>query len=242
MTGTRICSIPLKTSVRMAGVGALESGRGHVRAHEPRGRRRRHVLRPRHRAAQHEAAAARAAQQRGQHGQQGAAQPADVAARPRAERLLPEPRGAEPGHRQRTAGLGQLERHPAAERVAGHVHATHAELVEEGRHRGGEHPRRGLSAVAELRRRAEARQVDRDHVALAREALQHRLPDHQLGAERMDQHERLAVPAADVVQHRVQFPARADAGARDGAAERKPGAASTVCTAPMRRSRKPPSQ
>ena len=48
--------------------------------------------------------------------------------------------------------------------------------------------------------RAEAGQVDRDHVALARQAVQHRLPDDQLGAERMDQHERLAAAAAHVVQ------------------------------------------
>ena len=150
VTGTRICSTPRRPrrawrwlapskpgevtyerTSRAAAGGGTRSGR----ATEPRSSRRR----PR---------ALRSSA--GSSGQQRAAEPADVAARPRAERLLPEPRGAEPGHRQRTAGLGQLERHPAAERVAGHVHA------DPGRARRGRPPprRRAPAAWAERRWRA----------------------------------------------------------------------------------------
>ena len=46
------------------------------------------------------------------------------------------------------------------------------------------------------RRLAEARHVERDHLALGREALEHRVPHVPVGAEGVQQHERRAAPDA----------------------------------------------
>ncbi len=48
---------------------------------------------------------------------------------------------------------------------------------------------------------AEARQVERDDVALAAKALEHRAPDLPLAADPVDEDERLAGPLPDVVEH-----------------------------------------
>ena len=175
----------------------------------------------------------RAAEQDRQHGQQRAAEPADVGARPRAERPLPEPGRAQPGHRQRAPRLAPA-RAPPSRRASCRPRGRRRRRARRGRRR----PRRrapagvGCDAVRQRRRRAEARQVDRDHVALARQPVEHRLPDDQLAAERMDQDERLAAPAAHVVQH--------DAAAQRCRTPRRPPAARW--TSPIRRSAKPPSQ
>jgi len=191
------------------GVRGLVAGRGQVRAHQPRGRLGGHALGVGHRPAQHQLPPVRGAQQGWQHRQQPPPERARVATRPGPERSRPQPRGAEPGDRQRAPRLGQLQRDPAAQRVAGHVGTRHAEVVEQGGHGRREHLRGGSVAVAQPGGVAEAGQVDRDHVAVPRQALHHRLPDHQLRPERMNQDERLAAAPAHVVERaRLQVSVR----------------------------------
>ena len=105
-------------------VRALVARRGQVRAHQPRGRLGRHPLGVRHRCHAAPAGAPRscAAASAGPGAACGPCR-ADIAAPARPERPRPQPRRAQPGHRQRPAGLGQLQRHPAAEGVPGHVGA-----------------------------------------------------------------------------------------------------------------------
>ena len=55
---------------------------------------------------------------------------------------------------------------------------------------------------------AEAGHVDGDHVALGGEPLEHGLPHDDVGAERMDQNQRLAPAAADVIERSHPFPSR----------------------------------
>ena len=80
------------------------------------------------------------------------------------------------------------------------MHTIQAEGVEEAPHGRRERLGRGFGAAGQWRRRAKAGQVDGDHVALRREPLEHRLPDDDVGAERVDEEQRLAAPVADVVQ------------------------------------------
>ena len=110
------------------------------------------------------------------------------------------PAGQRPVTEQGAPEPAELEGHPAAERVAGHVHAVEAERVEQATDGGGQRLRGGLGSAGERRRGAEAGQVDGDHVALGGEALHHRLPDHELGPERMDQDERFTPSRPYVVE------------------------------------------
>ena len=138
-------------------VGALEARRGDVGAHEPLGRRRRHQVGLCDRASQNQAPPALAAQQGGHDRHEGAAQTAHIGPGPRPQRPLPKARGAQTGHRQCPSGLGELERDPAAEGVAGDVDSPEAELVEKRGHRAGQHLRGRQRAVLKRRGRAEAR-------------------------------------------------------------------------------------
>ena len=94
----------------------------------------------------------------------------------------------------------------------------------------GEELRRRLGAVRQRGRPAEAGQVDRDHVALAGKQVEQRLPHDELAAERMDEDERLAAAAADVVEHAgAQLRAqRSAARSRRGAGPRYAGPASSA--------------
>ena len=96
----------------------------------------------------------------------------------------------------RAAGQRELERHPAAERVAGDVRALEAELADELRRStraqvGGRRRRDG-------RRAAEARHVDARSLALGGEPVDHRVPHVAVGAERVQEHERPPLPARSI--------------------------------------------
>ena len=83
-----------------------------------------------------------------------------------------------------------------------------------------------LDLVGQRRRRAEARHVEYEHLALSLQQRQHRVPDPAGAAEPVDQQQRLA---------RVRAAARAPA-------HDQPGFANSACTSPIRRSRKPASE
>ena len=150
----------------------------------------------RDRAAERDPAAALAPQQPRQRGAQRAGEPARGGALGR-QRLLPQPRGRDRGHRPCPARQRELERHPAAERVAGHVRAVEAEL---GVDRAGEVGGRGGRG---RRRLAEPGHVDREHLALLREPLDHRVPHVAVGAERVQEHERFTAAGAGEVDQVV---------------------------------------
>jgi len=84
------------------------------------------------------------------------------------------------------------------------VGAREAEVVHQRGDRAGQHARRGRPV--ERRRAAEAGQIDGDHVAVARQALHHRLPHDQLRPERVDQDERVAAAPAQIVQRSLSPP------------------------------------
>ena len=141
VTGTRTSSKPENTSVRIATVRALVARRGHVGAHQPRGRLGRHTLRVRHRARR---TSWRPAQLRSSVGRTGIS--LARCARTSRPRRGPIGRDHSPPctarHRQRPAGLRQLQRHPAAEGVPGHVGARQSEVVDQPADRVRQHPRR----------------------------------------------------------------------------------------------------
>ena len=60
-----------------------------------------------------------------------------------------------------------------------------------------------VGGVLEHRRVAEPGQVDRDDLALAAHAVEHRLPHLPLRADAVDQHERRPAAAADVGEGHV---------------------------------------
>jgi len=100
-------------------------------------------------------------------------------------------------HAARRAAPPQLERDPAAERVADRVRALEAQLLDGGRERLD-----GRRA-AERRRLAEAGQVDRDHLVLAREQRHDGIPDAAVEADAVHQHDRRAASGAGVLEHRA---------------------------------------
>src|ERR671917_2182455 len=104
------------------------------------------------------------------------------------------------GYRASTAAAGELERDPAAERVAREVGAVEAgapHLVLDG---VGERFGSGGDGRGEWRRAPEARQVHRNHVEALLQARQHRPPAAPGVADAVDEHERLAGAAAMVVE------------------------------------------
>ena len=203
VSGTRISRQPGEPPGAHAGVGRLEAGRVGVGAHEPQRGLVRDALRVRDRPAERRAPPALAAQQR-------AAAPGRSArassARGRAlgqQRLRPQPGGRDRRHRAGVAGERELERHPAAERVARDVRPVEPSAsacawmrarASVARASTGASPRSGGDV-------AEARHVDRDHVALGGEPVEHRVPHVAVGAERVDEHERRAAPATRVSDH-----------------------------------------
>ena len=114
---------------------------------------------------------------------------------------VPEAGGGEDAGRAGAALAGQLERDAAAERVARGVCARQADLLEEladrARQRLDGRLRRQLVGVAE------AREVDGDHLALARQTVEHRHPHLPLRADAVDEDERRAAAAAVVGERHV---------------------------------------
>src|SRR5207245_2699899 len=102
--------------------------------------------------------------------------------------------------RARAAQLRQLESDPPAERAARHVRPIEPELVEELRDESRERVRTRCYVRRLWWRVAEPRQVDRDHVALGGQSLEHRLPHLPAAADAVDQHERLARTGAMKVE------------------------------------------
>ena len=92
--------------------------------------------------------------------------------------------------------LAHRQRDRAAERVAGHVRALEPESGGERR----DAVREPLDGVRPLRRGAEARQVERDHLALAREQRHDRPPHHVAHPEPVHQQQRRPRPGAEVRQ------------------------------------------
>ena len=166
---------------------------------------------------------------------------------PRRERLGPQPGGPDRRHRARPAGEGELERDPAAERVAGHREVLDPAGGEPVRDRLGE-PRRRRLGSPQRRRAAEAGQVDGDHLALAREQRGHGRPDAAVGAERVQQHQRGArspcgrARATGGGGGRGHALATLRSGSRAGVAGRQCGLANSACASPIRCSAKPASQ
>ena len=116
-------------------------------------------------------------------------------------RSLTKPAG-ESTQAERAAPMrASCERDAAAQRVARHVRAAEPDPVEEladrARQRLDRRPRAVLLGVAE------AGQVERDDLALARHAVEHRLPHLPLRADAVDQDERRAAAAADVGERHV---------------------------------------
>ena len=91
-----------------------------------------------------------------------------------------------------------------------------------GLDRGGEVGGARLDPVGQRRRRAEARHVEHDHLALGLEQADDRLPDDAAAAEAVQEEERRALGAVR--------------------AQRHPGFAKRACRSPIRRSRKPASE
>ena len=172
-------------------VGGVEPRRQGVRAHEPQRVRRRHVLRPRHGAAERQSPHTRPPQQRRQHREQQPRQRAGGRALG-LQRLRPQPRGRDRGHRRRVARGRHLQRHPAAERVARHVRALDPARRQPGRHGRGESGRR---RAVDGRRAAESGQVEREHIPRAGQPVEHRIPHVVVGPQRMQEHQGASRPA-----------------------------------------------
>ena len=85
----------------------------------------------------------------------------------------------------------QLERHPAAQGVAGQVRALEPQLVEQLRDGQGQRGRRRFDTVGQRRRRAEPGQVDRDDVGDRREGGDDGVPGLPEGSEAVQEDERL---------------------------------------------------
>ena len=80
------------------------------------------------------------------------------------------------------------------------MHTVEPDRVEKGGNSRREGPRGGGRAIGERGRAAEAGHVERDHLPLCGEQVDHRLPDDQLGAERMQQDDRLTRSRAYMVE------------------------------------------
>jgi len=142
---------------------------------------------------------------------------------------------------------GELDLHPAAERVARDRELLDPVRGEPGRHRLGEARRRRLG-TAQRRRVAEPRKVGRDHLALGGEQRRHRRPHAPVRAERVQQHQRRAGPSPVERERRGRGGGDAHAvatlrsGSRAGVAGRHAGLANSACASPIRCSAKPASQ
>ena len=123
------------------------------------------------------------------------------------ERPLPQAGGRDRGDRGDRAVQRERERDPAAERVPGNVPGCLVEVelgLDEPAHRHRKPLRRRGLAIGESQRRrcTEPGQVWRDHVALAGQPVQDRIPDVAVGPQRMQEHQRRARPTALVCQRR----------------------------------------
>jgi hypothetical protein len=90
----------------------------------------------------------------------------------------------------------ELERDPAAERIADQDWRVQTETIELAGDRIGQSARRRPHAPIDRRARAEAGKVERDHVMACLERPQHRLPGPPRETEAMKQNERPAGAAA----------------------------------------------
>ena len=139
----------------------------------------------------------------------------------------PEAGGGEGGDRGGPALAPHFQRDPGAEAVAGDVRALDPELVAAGPDRGGEVGGARLDPVGQRRRRAEARHVEHDHLALGLEQADDRLPDDAAAAEAVQEEERRALGAARAQRHlrlreerlQVADPPLAEAGLRGAQVE-----------------------
>ena len=80
------------------------------------------------------------------------------------------------------------------------MHPVEADRVEEAGHRRRQCLGGGRRVLRKRGRAAEAGHVERDHLPLGGERLDHRLPHNQLGAERMQQDDRLTRSRAYMVE------------------------------------------
>lgn len=116
------------------------------------------------------------------------------------DRRAPQAGGREPGDGACAAETADLQRDPATERVADDVGPVEPEPVQQPDDGLRERGRRRYGVTGQRGGAAEARQVDGDHVVPALELSQHGLPDAQLAADAVQEHERLAGPGASQVQ------------------------------------------
>ena len=167
---------------------------------------------------------------------------------PRRQRLAATGRRADRHHAARPAGQRELERDPAAERVAGDVRSPRRRA-----RRARPRPPRASAAgvgVGPSQRRRARRSPGRSTAITSRSPASSSITGAQtraVGAERVQQHERRA--RARAVERelrrgggRAHALATARSGSRAGDAGRQCGLANSACASPMRCSAKPASQ
>jgi hypothetical protein len=95
--------------------------------------------------------------------------------------------GGERGGGRDPLALGQLERDPPAQRVAGDVRSLELELVQEASGQVGEGLDPGRRPWWRHRGGAEPREVERDHVTVGLEAAEHRQPHLPVAPDTVNQ-------------------------------------------------------